>query len=88
MKYAQNLKELRKERKMTQKQLANALQISQSILCDYENARSEPTANIIIKIALFFNVSADYLLGLENEDGTKTYNASDNTAQHSAANFK
>lgn len=74
MKFAKRIKELRENKQLTQKELANHIGISQSVLCDYENEKSEPTANVICKLAIEFHVSADYLLGLENEDGTKTYN--------------
>jgi transcriptional regulator with XRE-family HTH domain len=36
--------------------------------------KAEPDLETLKKIALYFNVTTDYLLGLENEDGTKTYN--------------
>lgn len=65
------LKELRKEKNLTQKQLAENLGCNQSMVCFWENEVNEPTESMIRKAALFFDVSADYLLGLEDETGAK-----------------
>lgn len=69
MKTNENLKNLRKEKKISQKELSEILKISQSVICDYENNKVDPTANILIKYADYFNVSIDYLTGREEEDG-------------------
>lgn len=61
------IKELRKEKEKTQKEVANALGISQSTYCDYENNNIEPTASILLKIADYFGVSSDYLLGRQDD---------------------
>ncbi len=55
---------LRKERKITQKELAQALDTSASAIGMYEQNRREPDNATIIKLAQFFRVSSDYLLGL------------------------
>ncbi|MBQ3220264.1 MAG: helix-turn-helix transcriptional regulator [Clostridia bacterium] len=64
--FADRLLELRKEKNLSQATLAKALGVSFSVVCYWETNRSEPTAPNIVKIAEFFNVSADYLLGLED----------------------
>ena len=61
--FADRLKELRAERKVSQAKLANELGVSFSVVCYWETDRSEPTAVNIVKIADYFGVSADYLLG-------------------------
>ena len=61
------IKELRKEKKLTQKELAEKLKIGQASISEWEKDLYEPTASAIKSLALFFNVSADYLLGLEKE---------------------
>lgn len=58
------IKELRLERNISQKKLSLQVGVSQSVLCDYENGKVEPTASVIISLAKFFGVSTDYLLGL------------------------
>ena len=63
MNYSERIKELRKEMRLSQKQLADEIGISQSVLCDYENNKSEPTVSVILKLSTFFDVSTDYLLG-------------------------
>lgn len=60
---ADRLKELRKQNKVTQKQLASNIDISERNYQDYEYAKVIPTANVIISLADYFGVSADYLLG-------------------------
>lgn len=68
------LKELRLEKQLTQKQLAIILDCNQSMITRWEKEECEPTENVIKRTAIFFNVSADYLLGLEDDTGSKTYN--------------
>ena len=57
------MRKLRKERKLTQKELAEKLGIGESTYCGYENFSREPSYELLIKIADFFGVSLDYLLG-------------------------
>ena len=64
--FADRLLELRKEKNLSQATLAKALGVSFSVVCYGATDRSEPTAPNIVKIAEFFNVSADELLGIEN----------------------
>lgn len=59
----ERLVELRKERKMTQEELANVLGISRSALSLYETDKRQPDFQTICRLADFFNVSVDYLLG-------------------------
>lgn len=59
------IKELRKERKLTQTQLCKILNIAQPTLSGYETNSFEPDNATMSKIADFFNVSIDYLLGRE-----------------------
>ena len=60
------IKELRKERKLTQKELAKGLKVGQASVCEWEKNQYEPTASAIIALCKFFDVSADYLLGLSD----------------------
>ena len=65
--FGERLKELRLERGLTQKALAHELGYNQSMICFWERGVNEPTESAIRKTALFFEVSADYLLGLSND---------------------
>ena len=63
------IKHFRKQKKLTQKELAKALGISRDTLASWEVDRREPDYEIVIKIARFFDVSLDFLLtGQEKED--------------------
>ncbi|MBQ8337985.1 MAG: helix-turn-helix transcriptional regulator, partial [Oscillospiraceae bacterium] len=54
---------LRKERKITQKQAAADLGISQALLSHYEKGIRECGLNFLVKCADYYGVSCDYLLG-------------------------
>ena len=58
----ERIKELRIEKGITQKQLAEILGCSQSMVTRWEKGECDATGEIIKKLALYFNVSADYLL--------------------------
>ncbi len=61
--FAERLLELRKEKGISQAALAKHLQVSYAVICYWETNRSEPTAPNLVKIADYFDVSIDYLLG-------------------------
>ena len=60
------IKELRKEQGLTQKQLAKMINKSETGLASWEQGLSEPSISDIRKLCKIFNVSADYLLGLQD----------------------
>lgn len=57
------LKELRKEKGISQLKLAMELNTNQNTISRYETGEREPGINELISIADYFNVSVDYLLG-------------------------
>lgn len=61
--FCERLKELRKEENLTQKELADKLNTTNSSVCDWECGRTEPDLSTLVKIADYFDVCADYLLG-------------------------
>lgn len=61
------IKDLRKEIGCTQNKLADILGITQDSVSLWENGKRIPDTQYIIAMAKFFDVSADYLLGLNNE---------------------
>ncbi|WP_325200996.1 helix-turn-helix domain-containing protein [Oscillibacter sp.] len=65
--FAKRLRELRKEKKLTQKQMADYLQCSLRAYQYYESATHYPEIPDLIKLADFFGVSTDYLLGRTEE---------------------
>ena len=63
MRFARILQDLREDRDITRKDLATALNISVSTLGMYEQGRREPNIDMIIKMADYFDVSIDFLVG-------------------------
>lgn len=67
--FSQRLVQLREDRGITQQTLADDLKITRQSLSLYEKAERTINIDLLVKIANYFNVSADYLLGL-NENAT------------------
>lgn len=64
--YGERLRELRCEKGLTQKQLAEKLNISQKSLSKYERESLDLSTELMVRICRYFQVSADYLLGLDD----------------------
>ena len=64
--FGEKLKELRIEQGLTQKQLAEQIGSAQSAIYYWESNKQEPTISALKKLCQYFNVSAGYLLGLED----------------------
>ena len=62
------LKALREARELTQKELAAILDVERTSIGKYELKDITPNAVVLKKMADFFNVSVDYLLGREDQD--------------------
>jgi transcriptional regulator with XRE-family HTH domain len=60
----QKIKDLREDNDLTQKDIANILNISQRAYSHYENGTRNLPVEILIQLSKFYNVSTDYLLGL------------------------
>lgn len=61
------IKELRKAKNMKQVELANAISVSQAALSGYETGKYEPDFDTLQRIAEFFHVSIDYILGRDEK---------------------
>lgn len=66
--FGQRVKTTLKELGKTQRDLASALNVQPSTLCEWLNDHNEPPMQIIVDIAQFLNVSTDYLFGLKDFD--------------------
>lgn len=66
------LKLLRKERRLTQAQLAKHLEVCASVISAYEKGSLHPVPDKLRRIACFFGVSTDYLLGLSDNKNFKS----------------
>lgn len=64
----ETIKALRLEKGLTQPQLAQLIGVSNGIISIWENNVNEPKASYIKKLAETLNVSADYLLNIENNN--------------------
>ena len=67
MDFPSRLRKLRKENNYTLKELANKFNSSKMAFSNYENDNRRPNMELIIKLADFFNVTTDYLLGKTDE---------------------
>lgn len=85
---ATRLKELRIEKKISLDKLGNAIGVSDTAILKWEQNKSEPTAINIKQLAIFFGISSDYLLGLEDEAGSKTYISNSFNNFNNSGNFK
>ena len=61
------LRILRERKKFTQEQVAKRLNVTKASISNYENNLNTPPIDAIVKLALLFNVSTDYILGLDNK---------------------
>lgn len=70
------LKYLRELKRKSQQEVCSILNIEQSTLANYENDKRVPKIDILIKLAEYYNVSVDYLLGLKksNSETNDCYN--------------
>lgn len=68
--FSERLKELRKKNNITQEQVAKHLGVKRSTYSNYEYGNREPDNETLNKIADYFEVSVDYLLG---RDGNRGY---------------
>lgn len=64
--FTQNLNLFMKEKNITQTRLSEILNVSQQTVSKYINGKIEPGIETVIKIARFFEVTVDCLLGLED----------------------
>lgn len=61
------IKDLREDADITQKQLADYLNIKQNTYSQYENGQRQIPIDALVKLAQYYNTSTDYVLGLTNE---------------------
>ena len=73
MSFGNILLALRKDNLLTAKELSKKLNVSINLIYEWEKGRCEPSFDCLIKIAEYFGVSTDYLLGLEDDLGIKAH---------------
>ena len=60
----QRLKELRIEKGLRLRDVAEAMGLTLRAICNYESGIREPSLEMLVKLCKFFDVTSDYLLGL------------------------
>ena len=65
--FGNNLKNLRHKYKMTQKELADKIGVTKSVVSYYELQERAPSPEVLIKLSRIFHVTTDYLLGIEQK---------------------
>lgn len=79
--FGQTLKKLRTSKDLSQSKLGKSLGISSSTIGMYEQGRRFPDQTILTKIADFFDVSTDYLLGRNLQNTPKEFNNATDTME-------
>lgn len=72
--FTDKLKELRKEKKLTQKEIAEQIGIKQNSYSDWETGKNEPNLENIVKLSRILDTSTDELLGRQVNFGDKILN--------------
>ena len=73
MKFSKRISEAIKQSGKTQKQIATFLNIKEGNITNWKKNENFPSLEIFYKLCIYLDCSADYLLGLEDESGRKTY---------------
>ena len=65
-KFSERLKDLRTEKKLSIQGLSSEIKIGVASICRWENQQADVSASQLIVLAKYFDVTVDYLLGLED----------------------
>ena len=76
-KFGDNLKQLRKQRGLTQNELGSKLNLSKAVISKYENGLGFPTLDLLMQFSEYFNVTTDYLLGIDEHKSIDVTDLSD-----------
>ena len=69
--FGEKLKELRKTKNLTQTDIAKMFNVTDATVSTWEVGKAQPSFDILIELAKYFNVSTDYLLGITDSDKPK-----------------
>ena len=64
-KLSEQIRNLRKARRMSQVELGKRLGVTKACVCNWETDNIQPSIEMLVRLATFFSVSTDYLLGFE-----------------------
>ncbi|MCI8728695.1 MAG: helix-turn-helix transcriptional regulator [Clostridia bacterium] len=68
MRFKENLRSIRKRNRISQEELAAYLGVSQRTVSHYERGDCEPNMTYLCKLACYFNITLDELIGYNKED--------------------
>ncbi len=83
--FCKRLKEARKRKKLSQEEVAELLNIARSNISKYENGNLEPTLQTLKELCKLYEVSADYLLEIDNQNNKIENNISINQKNNGTA---
>ena len=78
----EQIKKLRMCKGLTQVELAKIFGVTKQSVSNWENENIMPSIDLLVKIAKFFSVSTDYILGLSDEHALNTYGLSELQIAH------
>lgn len=76
------IRELRLAHNLTQVEFANVLSVAKQTVSNWENDNIQPSIDMLVKIADYFGVSTDYLLGRSNDNSLDVSKLSPQQAAH------
>ena len=76
------LKQLRQERKLKQGQVADIIGVNKRQISAYENDSRQPSYDILIRLAVLYHVSTDYLLGFQVSNLYDIYQIFENSKKY------
>lgn len=78
----EQIKKLRIDKNLSQVELANKLSVTKQSVSNWENGNIMPSIDMLMKIAVFFGVTTDYLLGLSDKHTLDTDGLTDLQIAH------
>ena len=78
MNYYQRIRDLREDHDLTQNDIVAILKMHKTTYANYEQGKREPPFEFIIRLAIFYNVSIDYIAGLTKTPKPLTQNPAKN----------
>ena len=82
------IKELRKQHKLTQEELGSIINVQKAAISKYELERATPSTDILKKLADYFNVTTDYLLGRTDQPQGTGFQKGDNGGSQNDGEIK
>ncbi len=79
---SENIKKLRILRGLSQVDIAKALHVSKQCVSNWESGNIQPSIDMLLKLAEFFNASTDFLLGLDEQKNISVENLTETEIEH------